>query len=103
MSHTTRKLIDTLSGTGQVLRGDVPIATVKYGITIHQEMHHEGNETIPGLRDINGQLFVLTGEHDLIHDEELVLVLQDGRRARFYAHSGHVPEGDAQILINDLS
>jgi len=83
--------------------GKAAIATVRYRITIHQTMHHEGNEVLPGLKDYNGRLDVLDGEHDLVSGDEMILLMKGGRKARFFADSGSAPPGRAHIHVNEIS
>lgn len=103
MTRKTLRLLETLEGTGKVLRNDVPIATVQYFITIHQEMLHVDPDILPGLQIIAGRLVVSDGERDLVNGDEMVLTLQDGRRARFIANEGSSPPGSARIHVNEIA
>jgi hypothetical protein len=83
-----RMTLETLNGTGKILRDGVQIAIVRYRIRIDQEFFvsktQSGTEEIPGLKEIKAQVSVLEGEQNLFDATNLTLQLSDDRRWNFF-------------------
>jgi hypothetical protein len=92
MDTKKSKIVETLSGTGKVYKDDKAIANVRYKLQIRQQFilttSSSGEEEIPGLREITGQISVIEGERNLVNRKVLTLHLVDGRTWQFYAVSG---------------
>lgn len=100
MTKGGSRYIETLSGTGEVFQGEKSLGQWDYSISVHQDMIDTGRGSIPGQIDRRGTLHQLEGETNLITGDELVLVLQDGRRARFIAIG---PAGASTLIeLNSL-
>lgn len=88
------KLIEELSGVGEVFENDTSLGNVNFKINIFQEII-EGEE---GLRDTQGSIstdFVLMNR--LFDGNNLYLVLEDGRKIKFFLKN---TDGNVQFSGN---
>jgi len=93
MSVKKRKVIDNLNGKGTVYENDKLICEVMYRIEVAQEYIISHSSEIPGMKEIIGQIQVLSGEMNLANGKELVLKLKDGRKWKFFASHGDAISG----------
>jgi len=86
------KSLESPSGAGEVWIGDDRIAKVTYSLNIEQEVliteAFDGTEEIDGQKSVSGSIVVTEGETYLLGKENLILILQDGRRIRFFIKQG---------------
>lgn len=84
-----QRVIEQLSGNGNILVGERHVATAKYAIVVLQEyietQSFEGYSRVPGPKSARGHLQVLNGPKDLALAMEWALVLGDGRRCHCIA------------------
>jgi hypothetical protein len=82
-------LIETLEGNGQVFDGDKKLADVTYQINVYQDRintsSHSGTSSIPGLKTVTLNLNKDVGAVG----DELVLILEDQRKLRFFVRSSN--------------
>jgi hypothetical protein len=92
MAERKRRVLETVTGLGVVLQGDVQVAEVIYSLQVTQDetitRTFSGPVVTQGRRNITGHVSVIDGEDDLIDLDSLVLHLEDGRKVRFFAKRG---------------
>lgn len=89
---TTKQIrnLENPKGIGTVYRDELPIAKVRYTLSVKQEIHvvrtFGGISEVDGLKSAQGSLSVVEGEEWLMGtDDPLVLGLEDGRHIKFFA------------------
>jgi hypothetical protein len=102
MSERKKRIIESLTGTGNVYKDNEVISDVQYRLQITQEFiisrSHSSTEELPGLKEISGQIDVISGERDLMDGNMMTLQLKDGRKWKFFAPRGDFISGSYQVV-----
>lgn len=81
MQHAVFKLVEQLSGTGELVHEETVVQTVRYTIARYQGMFEGNGMPIPGLHRIEGSTDFEVADVSLI-GRPLTLRLEDGRALR---------------------
>ncbi len=92
----TQKLIERLSGTGQVLRDGTHVADVVYSLTVSQGSSEADEGKAAGTKSILGTVRLLNGRPFLFGLASWVLLLADGRKLPFVVRR---QEGDDLEIV----
>ena len=93
MSRKEKKVIDSISGKGKLIKQGQLIGTVLYDITIIQEFILTGKDRIPSFKEITGVIQVPENSFMIELGIEYTLILSDEREWRFFAKSGNPVDG----------
>ncbi len=79
------RVIERLSGSGQVREGETPLCQAQYHLTVYQQMIDVGTGEIPSLKDIRGSISAAPEDIGRMFGvPKLSLHLQDGRWIDFF-------------------
>lgn len=99
VTQTLIRTLETLKGRGDVLLVGRPISTVLYTINVRQELVRDGGNYSAGPQFVDGVILVIDGERNLLNGKELLLRLENGRKAGFLAHQGDLVSGTFRIDV----
>jgi hypothetical protein len=92
MQHATFKLVETATGTGELVKDDTVLGRVRYSITRYQGMLVGSGMPVPGLHRLEGSTDFQAPDAALI-GQPLMLRLEDGR-----ALTVTLADGDGRLL-----
>jgi hypothetical protein len=102
MAHVARQAAESVTGVGQVMDGNVAIATAMYVITIHQTISFTRKTHVQGPPVFNGAIRIVNGERSLVADRLMKLKLEDGRSVVFSVRQGDASEATYDIRVIQL-
>ena len=103
------KTLESLSGIGHVCKGGQRVAKVRYELQTTQSVHvfqsiNGAINEVPGLKDGSGRLWVIDAGSIWPLDEEMALLLEDGRSALILISDFQLSSrgGLYKFVLNDL-
>jgi hypothetical protein len=103
MAHVARQAAESVTGVGQILEGNVAIASAMYVITIHQTISFTRKTHVQGPPVFNGAIRIVSGERNLVADRLMKLRLEDGRSVVFSVRRGDAAKATYDIRVIQLA